>query len=316
MTDRAAPEGSEPPEPLFSHVVLPPPIDGIGLDEDDLATEADVRSTLDERARRPIGPGPRAVAGAVVVAFHDEGHIGVRLRRLMHEVAAVVVVDLSGDDAMRDLAAKQFPGLEVVSLPTEVGFYGAVNEGIRRLDQPFILAMHGDAQLRPRAVDELFSDIAAEQRHVAAAGARLVSVDGLAELSCGFRPTVLRALKAVLHQALLRFRTGKLARAPKRLAWFAPLVLTDVDWVAGAAMMVRRDAWEAVGGMDERYFLAWGDVDFCLRLRRAGWGVVYDPRARVIHMDRVDEASTSRRAARRRFRRAHGPLRFLHRGRD
>jgi N-acetylglucosaminyl-diphospho-decaprenol L-rhamnosyltransferase len=315
MSDGRREGGVEPPEPLFAHIVPPPPSDGIGLDEGDLATEVDVRATLGARARRDLGPGPRDVAGAVVVTFHDEGHIAARLRRLMREVASVIVIDLSGNDIMHDLAAKEFPGLEVVSLPTAVGFYGAVNEGIRHLDQPFILALHGDSQLRPQAIEELFSHVAAERRQIAAAGARLVSTDGLAELSCGFRPTAARATKALLHQAVLRFRTGWLARAPKRLAWFAPLVLTDVDWVSGAAMMLRRDAWEAVGGMDERYFLAWGDVDFCLRLRRAGWSVVYDPRARVIHMDRVEEASESRRAARRRFRRAHGPLRLLRRGR-
>jgi GT2 family glycosyltransferase len=313
MTDDLREDGVEPAEPLFAHIV-PPARENIGLDEDDLATEVDVRETLDERARRPAGPGARALAGAVVVTFHDEAHIAARLRRLMREVAAVVVVDISGDDAMSDLAAREFPDLKVVSLPTAVGFYGAADEGIRRLSQPFVLLMHGDSQLRPEAVDELFSHVSAVRR-IAVAGARLVSVDGLAELSCGFRPTAVRAAKAVLHQGVLRFRTNWFARAPKRLAWFAPLVLTDVDWVSGAAMMVRRDAWEAVDGMDERYFLAWGDVDFCLRLRRAGWGVVYDPRARVIHMDRVEEAYDSRRAARRRFRRAHGPLRILHRRR-
>jgi GT2 family glycosyltransferase len=95
-------------------------------------------------------------------------------------------------------------------------------------------------------------------------------------------------------------------RRPKRVAYFAPSVRTDVDWVSGAAMLVRRAAFDEAGGMDERYFLLYGDVDFCLRLRRKGWTVTYEPRARAIHLDRVDENVRSQWAARRRFERQYG----------
>ena len=92
------------------------------------------------------------------------------------------------------------------------------------------------------------------------------------------------------------------------MAYSAPPVRADVDWVSGAAMLLRREAFDGVGGMDGRYFLAYGDVDLCLRLRRAGWTVTYEPRARAIHLDRVDENPRSRRAARRRFERRYGVM--------
>jgi N-acetylglucosaminyl-diphospho-decaprenol L-rhamnosyltransferase len=66
----------------------------------------------------------------------------------------------------------------------------------------------------------------------------------------------------------------------------------DADWVSGAGLLVRRRAFEAVGGFDEAYFMYVEDVDLCWRLHRAGWGVLYEPSARVVH---EQGRSTSRR---------------------
>ena len=60
--------------------------------------------------------------------------------------------------------------------------------------------------------------------------------------------------------------------------------VVEVDWVSGACMMVRREAFEAVGGMDEQFFLYWEDADLCFRLSRAGWSTVYNPVAGVTHL--------------------------------
>ena len=57
----------------------------------------------------------------------------------------------------------------------------------------------------------------------------------------------------------------------------------NADWVSGASFLVRRDAFEAVGGFDEAYFMYVEDVDLCWRLHRAGWAVLYEPSSRVVH---------------------------------
>ena len=71
-----------------------------------------------------------------------------------------------------------------------------------------------------------------------------------------------------------------------------PARARDVDWVSGAAILLRRDALDAVGGWDERYFMYMEDIDLGWRMKRAGWRVVYEPGGSVVH---VQGASTSRR---------------------
>ena len=90
----------------------------------------------------------------------------------------------------------------------------------------------------------------------------------------------------------------------------------DVGWVCDVTMLVRREAFDAVGGMDEGYFLAYLGRDFGLRLRKAGWRVVHEIRATAIHFDIVVESRASVRRARRRFAAAHGARRHLHRSKQ
>jgi GT2 family glycosyltransferase len=220
--------------------------------------------------------------------------------------AQVVVADLGSKDRTRETVAERFPAVRVVELPLEAGFGAAANEGARLLDQPLLLLQHGDARLRPGALEQLYESVSDSRRRVACCAPRLVAPHGVVELSAGFKPTRVWRWRAAWSQLVPRSRLLRPRRKPKRVAYFAPTVRTDVDWVSGAAMLVRRDAFAQVGGMDEDFFLLYGDVDFCLRLRRAGWTVTYEPRARAIHLDRVDENVRSQWAAKRRFERRYG----------
>jgi len=290
--------------------VSEPPSERLGLQEADLAQEVQARSRLGERLRPGQGPDLRELVGAVVVTFQDRDHVKLTVRRLLRDLGQVVVVDLGSDDGTVTTLRAAFPTLEVLALEKEAGFAAAINTGVRRLTQPFVLAIHGDARLRPGAVERLFDAVRSTRDMVGCAGARLVSPSGSPEYAAGFRPsprTRLNARLRDLHPSLGRKRL-------KRPARFAPVVMTQVDWVSAVAMMVRRDAFEQVGGMDDGFFLVYGDMDFCLRLRRAGWRVVYEARARAIHLDRVEESSASRRSGRRRFYRRHGLRRWVVRG--
>ncbi len=275
--------------------------------ERQLAEEAVARRGIDERAaaRGELAPTLDTV-GAVVVTFNDGRHIAATLRSLLTEVAAVVVCDLGSEDRTVRLVTERFPEVRLRRLPLEDGFAAAVNEGARLLEQPFLLILHGDARLRPGALGRLHGQLHAGGQRAACCGPRIAAPDGAVELSAGFTPTLWRRWRAWWRVALPRRPRGK-KRTP-RLAYGAPSILSEVHWVGCAVALVRREAFVEVGGMDEGFFLARSDVDLCLRLRRAGWRIFYEPRARAIHLDRVEESVESRRRARRRFAAKHGAV--------
>lgn len=277
---------------------LPPDLEGR------LADEAAARRAIDERPAPKELPPTAVSVGAAVVTFNDAGHVAGMLRELTSQVARVAVADLSSTDGTAEVIARRFPNLSVTTLALESGFGAAVNAAARQLDQPFLLVLHGDARLREGALDQLYGEVHDPGRKIACAAPRLVDPNGIVELSAGFAPTAWRRWRAWWGHVLPpRIKMLRARAKPKRVAYLAPTARAEVDWVGGAAVLIRRDAFDAVGGMDEDFFLAYGDVDLGVRLRRAGWRVVYDPRARGIHLDRVEESAESRRAARQRYAR-------------
>jgi N-acetylglucosaminyl-diphospho-decaprenol L-rhamnosyltransferase len=303
--DETPHDASTEASPLFAV----PPFDA-ALIEERFAAEAEVRARLGARPEpHEVAKDPREVVGAVVVTFGDEAHVAAMLRELVPGVARVVVVDLSSEDDTEGAIRRALPQLELAVLPTEAGFGAALNEGVRRLDQDYVLSLHGDARLRPGALQRLLDLVSAGRRPAAAAGARLAGLDGTVERAAGYAPTLRGMAVSGLKSAFPALEPARF-KSPWR---FAPTGRAEVDWIDLAAAMLRRDAFEAVGGMDESYFLAYGSIDLCLRLRAAGHKVVADGGARALHLDQVVESAGSRRAARRRFGATYGPLRAARR---
>ena len=278
--------------------------------EDRLAQEVAARRTIAERARqRGDVFDPTELVGAVVVTFGDGAHVGRLLRRLAREVAAVAVVDLGSKDDSVVQAERALRGVEPVVLPLQAGYGAAINAGARLLEQPFLLVVHGDARPRPDAVQLLLDTVAKDDRQVGCAGVRVISPEGDLEPSAGFRLT----LRGRAGARLLRVAPRHTRYYVRKPSLFVPNQRTDVGWVSDVTMMVRRDAFDEVGGMDEGYFHAYLARDFGLRLRAAGWRVVHEIRASAIHLDVVDESAASVRRGRRRFAAAHGARRHLRR---
>ncbi len=137
-----------------------------------------------------------------------------------------------------------------------------------------------DIRARPLILGPLVETLGLPR--VGTCGPLVLSVDGRIEDSARRFPTVPR-LAGRLFARLASRRPGP------DYAWKATAV--DVDWIAGMFMLFRREAYEAVGGFDERYFMYLEDTDICRRLWQAGWSVKLDPRASVVH--------DARRASRR-----------------
>lgn len=225
---------------------------------------------------------PTPLAGSiVVVTFHSAPHIESCLRSLNEPGWERIVVDNASADATVE-CARRVPETLVLANPDNRGFAAAANQGALAARGALLLFLNPDVTAEPGAVAAL--QAAVEAQDVAAAGGRLLDSQGRTQVGFVLRrfPTLAAALAEVL--LLNRVFPGN--------PWNRGYRCLDVDHdrpaaveqPAGACLLVKRSAWEALDGFDEQFFPLWfEDVDFCRRLRARGWTIAYEPRARFRH---------------------------------
>ena len=201
----------------------------------------------------------------------------------------VIVVDnASPQGGVRSLKT-EFPGIRLVENDRNLGFARAVNQAARLARGEFLLLLNPDAYLLPdNDAPRIMADWLEQRSEAAAAGPRLVNPDGSLQTSAYRFPTLLQSaahlsgLKRIVP--LEAFRSLGPAWLGRRFGQFDPhQVARPVDYCTGAALMIKRSAWEEIGGLDERFFLYYEEKDLCLQLRRTGYQVWLLPRARVGH---------------------------------
>lgn len=191
-----------------------------------------------------------------------------------------ILVDNASADGTVDAARTAYPEVDVVASPTNVGFAAACNLGIARAHGRHVLLLNPDTEVAPGTLDALVGFLD-ETPRAAAVGCRLISPDGAVQFSCG------RFLTAV-NQAAEMLGLARLIGSPAFRRSYAASELdapaVPVDWVVGAAMALKREALDAVGGLDERFFMYSEDEDLCYRLRGEGWDVFLLTGLRVSHV--------------------------------
>jgi len=221
------------------------------------------------------------VGSIIVVTFHSAAHIESCLRSLSTPGWERIVVDNNSGDATVE-RAQGVPETLVLANPDNRGFAAAANQGARAARGELLLLLNPDVTAEPGALKALRD--AVEPEGVAAAAGRLLSPDGTTQVGFVIRrfPTLGTAVAEVLL----------INRLFPRNPWNRRYRCLDMDYnraatveqPAGACLLVKRSAWEALGGFDEQFFPLWfEDVDFCRRLRARGWTIVFEPRARFGH---------------------------------
>ncbi len=192
----------------------------------------------------------------------------------------VHVVDNASGDDLAALLAREAPGVLLHVEPVNRGFGAGCNRGVSRTSRPYVLLLNSDAYLRPGAAATLAAALDADPG-AAAAGPRLLNADGSLQPSIQRLPSPWRVLCESLG---LAFVTG--GRGP-----FAGHTAVredhgrarEVEALKGAALLVRREAFEAAGGFDEGFFLYAEESDLMARWRRGGRRILFEPRAEVVH---------------------------------
>ncbi len=223
----------------------------------------------------------------VIVLYNALEAAGKCLASLEGRGLEVIVVDNASTEGGLEALAARFPEVRLIRNRVNVGFARAVNQAVERSGGAYVFLLNPDTWLMNDAPAILADWLEAHPR-AAGAGPRLRNPDGSLQTSTYRFPTLFQSaahlfwLKKLMPVDRLRGRLpGWLGR---RFGQMDPHDRARVvDYCTGAALMIRRTAWDRLGGLDERFFLYYEEKDFCLRARGAGGDIWFVPQAEVAH---------------------------------
>ncbi|HZR97538.1 MAG TPA: glycosyltransferase family 2 protein [Chloroflexota bacterium] len=232
-------------------------------------------------AKAPPQPAARAAELLVVVVnYHARDYL---LRCLAALEAAppgvpyrVVLVDNSPGDGAAEAVRARFPAVEILTNTENVGFGRACNQALRASREPYCLLLNPDAEVQPGALATLLAALKTNPR-VAAVGPRLVYPDGRYQHSAFRLPDLAQAFFGFFELVPLDSRWN--GRYPPREGGRP----RPVEHLLGACLLIRRAALDAVGLLDEAFFMYFEETDWCARALRAGWALWQVPTAVVRH---------------------------------
>ena len=241
-----------------------------------------------EEQRLPTGAvSSRSTVSIVILTWNSAAEITACLSSLAGAITAfpaeVIVVDNGSQDETCALVGETLPEAHLVCNPENQGVAPARNQGLRLASGEYVIVLDDDTIVQAGAFDRVIAYLE-DHPDVGLCGPKLIDEAGALHLSCRLFPTVgdkfARRLPARLAQPLAR--QAEMAE----MADWDHHTIRDVDYVIGACQVIRRSALQTVGLFDERIFYGPEDVDLCLRLQQAGWRVVYNPEAVVVHRER------------------------------
>jgi N-acetylglucosaminyl-diphospho-decaprenol L-rhamnosyltransferase len=227
--------------------------------------------------------GPVTSISTLVVCWNNREFLG-RCLESAPAGSEVIVVDNASTDGSADLVAERFPDASLVRLESNVGFAAGVNCAAAGATGDYLLLLNPDAEATPQAVERLATYLD-EHPDCGAVAGRLLSMTE--DPQPDFHVRRLPTLGSVAADLLLVRRVWPTNPVSRRAdaADFDESRPGPVEQLTASCLMVRRDAFQQVGGLDEQFSPAWfEDVDFCKRLHDAGWSIYFVPGAVFRHI--------------------------------
>ncbi|HXD89300.1 MAG TPA: glycosyltransferase family 2 protein [Urbifossiella sp.] len=232
-------------------------------------------------AARPSAPRRLPELSVVIVNFcqwRNTARLALQLRRSLAArsgLAEIVIVDNHSPFHPAARRLKRLSGVTIRGLSRNQGFARAVNRGCGIGMGDWLLLLNPDVTVEEGFLDEVqatLDRVEASEPTAGVIGFRLRNADGSGQASSGPLPTLANSLAGLLRPRSRRKCRHQDAASRQRVAW-----------ITGGCLLVRRDCFKQLGGLDESFFLYYEDVDFCRRAADAGWSVWYDPGLEATH---------------------------------
>jgi N-acetylglucosaminyl-diphospho-decaprenol L-rhamnosyltransferase len=237
---------------------------------------------------------PPADLAIVVVNYNAGDHLSRCVQSVIDASAGLVVDVLVVDNASHDgsarAAAEQTPAVRLIENDTNRGLSAAWNQGAGVVDAPWILFLNPDSEVA-RGDLASFVTIGESRPEVALLGPLIRNSDGTIYESGRVFPGVVQGFAHAFLGPF--FPRNRFTRQYRQTDWNRTTE-REVDWVSGAAMLIRRSAFEQVGGFDESFWLYGEELDLSTRLRNAGWKVLATPVLEIMHVGGVSTGRSRR----------------------
>ena len=176
----------------------------------------------------------------------------------------------------------RFPHVYLNENNRNIGFAAAVNRGLEWSRAPYVMLLNPDTEIKKKVIDVLLIQMKC-QKNLGVLGPKILNPDGSLQQSARAFPNLFTGIygrTSILTKIFPKNRMTQKNLLATSVNGKTPI---EVDWISGACMLVRKEAIQNVGFLDERFYMYWEDADWCRRMREKGWRVVYNPVISVLH---------------------------------
>lgn len=197
----------------------------------------------------------------------------------------VIVVDNASKDGSRDAVNILYPEVKLLHQESNLGFAKANNKGISVANGRYILLLNSDTVVQPDTLEKML-DLMDSNSYIGASGCKVVLPDGTLDKACKRSiPTPVSAFYHYLGISKLFPNNRKFGAY--NLTYVHEDEISEVGAIVGAFMLVRKKVIDEIGVLSEDYFMYAEDIDWCYRIKKAGWKIVYYPKAQITHYKRA-----------------------------
>lgn len=193
----------------------------------------------------------------------------------------VIVVDNASTDGSLDMIKSDFERVVLLENAQNKGFATANNQGMEIAKGRYVLLLNSDTVVLDGAIAKTVSFADAHPR-AGVTGCRVLNADRTLQPTCFMFPSILNMFLSSTY--LYKFFPKSRFFGRERMTWWDRSDVRQVDVVTGCFMLVRREAIDQVGVMDERFFMYAEETDWCYRFREEGWDVTFTPAGQIIHL--------------------------------